>query len=120
MPIPKIPTESPLVGKGGFMTQPWLQFFQDLLGLPAQNQKSVNATYTADPLDTWLYCTANTFTLTFPVSQVLAGKTWQLFNSGAGTISFAASSGSVLGLTTIGPGAGATVTTDGVNLMVKN
>lgn len=120
MPIPRIPTESPISDKTGRMTQPWAQFFQELLGRPADNQRSISAAYTADPLDSSIFCTANSFTLRFPVSPVLAGKVWFVFNSGAGTITFAASSGAVQGLASIGAGAGAIVMTDGVNLKVFN
>ena len=120
MPIPPLDSlaHGPIVDKQGNLSTAALRFLQQLTQQPATNTRSISAAYTADPLDTDLYVSAGTFTLTFPVSQQLAGKVWYVFNKGAGTVTFAASGGSVLGAASIGANAGATVKCDGTDILI--
>jgi hypothetical protein len=117
MPAPRIPVETPLVGAGGKISQDWWIFLQQLIS-GAGNQRSVGTNYAVDPNDATIFCNGS-LTLKFPVSAPCAGKIWYVFNQGAGTITFAASSGSVRGTASIGAHRGAIVSTDGTNLMVN-
>ncbi len=116
MPAPVIPVQTPIVGAKGIVSPDWWQFLQQLVS-GAGNQTTVTEDYTVDPGDVTIFCDG-TFTLTFPVSGPCAGKVWHVFNQGTGTITIAASSGTVQGTSSIGAAAGATVLTDGNNLKV--
>jgi hypothetical protein len=92
-----------------------------IMGQTAFNYVAKTAAYTAATSDYTINGTTGSFTVTLPTAVGITGKMFVLKNSGAGTLTLAASAGQKIdGLATqsVGPGSAISVLSDGANWII--